>query len=78
MLEGGAFVSSPDIGTRGVDGFVNTSPTDGAVEVVFTDKPTELTQVLVKAPADSLPGDIVRVSVQYIDVDGASKSRVCK
>ena len=76
MLEGGAYVSSPQIGTKGVDGFVSTSPQNGVLEVTFTDKPTELTQVLVKAPADSLPGDRVTVTVVFTDVDGNERRRV--
>lgn len=76
MLEGDAFVSSPQIGSKGPDGFVSTTLDDESVEVTFTDKPTELTQVQVKAPTDSQPGDVVKVTVTYIYVDGKDRTRV--
>ena len=76
MLQEGAFVSSEILDAPGPDGFVNTSPVDGVIDVDFSVKPTELTQVQVKAPADSTPGEIVTVSVLYTDVDGKTKTKV--
>ena len=78
MLEPGVVVSSPQIGEKQPDDFYSTSPTNGVLEVVFSEKPTELTQFKTKAPKDSQPGETVTVQVVFTDVDDKEVTRVSK
>ena len=77
MLEGDRIAPIAGAGTPGPDGLVDipTQP-DGKVTVTFSTPPTELTQVQVRPPTGTEPGDEVTVTVTYTDEDGNEEPRV--
>lgn len=78
MLEGDKISPIPGMGTPGPDGLTNI-PTDddGTVTVTFSTPPTELTQVKVRPPPGTQPGDEVTVTVTYTNEDGEEVPKVC-
>ena len=76
MLEGDRSAPIVGAGTPGPDGLVELPTTDGSVTVTFPTPPTELTQVKVKPPTGTQPGDVVTVTVTYTDENGNKQPKV--
>lgn len=77
MLEGDKIVPIPGSGTPNPEGLVNipTQP-DGTVTVTFPLPPDEITQIKVKPPPGTQPGDEVTVTVTFTDEDGSTTTEV--